>query len=86
MADIKHNFPIYCSNWVIDQVWISWKSVQERSHWSAGRKLNYSYACALKPYPIFNVKNASVKSVYYVAENTICNRGVPFVTAKTLRI
>ena len=35
--------------------------------------MKYTSACTVKPYDIFKVKNAMVKSVCYVTEYTICN-------------
>jgi len=52
---------------------ISWKKAQGKLHPSSTSKWNYTYACAVKPY-IFKVKNALLKSVYYLTDcNIYCS-------------
>jgi len=46
-------------------------SAHERPYFY-GRKLIFIYACIVKPYDILTVKNALVKSVFYLTEYTIC--------------
>jgi hypothetical protein len=43
-----------------------------RPHFSYGRKLSRSYACDVKLYEIWKVKNALAKPVYCLTEHTIC--------------
>ena len=47
-------------------------SAQERPYFSYGRKWICIYACIVKPYDILIVKNAVVKSVFYLTEYDIC--------------
>ena len=42
------------------------------SFFSFGYKLNYIYACTMKPYDIIKVKNTLVNSAHYVTEYTTC--------------
>lgn len=50
---------------------VSRTSAQGRPYFSYGRKLNCLYACIVKPYDIFKVKNTLVKSLVYLTEHTI---------------
>jgi hypothetical protein len=47
---------------------------EEEGHiFSYGSKLNYIYACTVIPYGIEKVKNALIRSVYYVTAYVICS-------------
>jgi len=54
-------------------VYVMWKTVEGRLRFSYGGKLNYIYACTVKPYDISNVKNALLNSVYCNMWFTICS-------------
>ena len=43
----------------------------ENPHFSYGLKLNYVHPCTVKLYDIWKVKNALLKSVYYVIKDTV---------------
>jgi len=56
----------------VDRWWVLWQPAQGKLGFYLGRKLNYTYACTVKPRDILKVKNAFVKSAYRVTDCTIC--------------
>ena len=53
------------------RIWVSWNAAQVGPCFYYGRNWNYVYVCTGKPCDILKVKNAVVKSLYYVTKYTI---------------